>query len=257
MKSILKQLGYVGLAYPNPTIKPLAILERTNNNIFKFFTKAKLENLHSDLFDIFEEDGILPKVKKPVDVPEFGGQDLLENKAGLQAKLLEKMGFAGNAQLASKLENATKFLYEFKNPQKFFVNSVTLSEFVNSAKLKNENSDSADKVKQGVIYVVTEILVTKNMKITDGSSFEIGGELSGDVLAEATLKVEANHNNESARSLTYENEKPIVFALKVKQIFYDKDKRRFSMTDREVEIVRGHEDDDEMNIDENFIILES
>ncbi len=257
MENILKNLGYTLLAYPNPSMKPLSILERTNNGAFGFLSKADLQNMNADLFDIFEKDGILPKVKKPESVPNFGGHDVLENKASITANLLKNYDFAGNAKMASNVEKAKKLLYEFESPQKLFVNHVTLSEFLDTAKLKSENSDITEKVKKGLIYVVTEVLVTKKMTIKNGSSFGIGGKLSGNIVAEAELDVQANHNSEASFNMTYENEKPITFAIKVKKMYYNTEKARFTFTEADVKTVRGNDDEEDINaIDEEFIILE-
>ncbi|NJL13157.1 MAG: hypothetical protein HC913_09270 [Microscillaceae bacterium] len=236
--TIIHKLGYTWVALPKPDLLPLSILERTEKGFFKkiFGGQDSAESLSAGIFDLFPkktERGTYPKINPAQEIPGFKGHDILESGTGLKLDAFKKTGTA-----EAKLSQAKKLLYSFEQPKRIDTNAVLLEEYLNLHKKPENLSGFMEKVHQGSIYVVTEVLQTTAFTLQAIHDTDASLELSAEKIAELSQSLKKEQDNQ----LTYESEIPVTFALKAYKIIYQAEKDRYSLSKAILKQVRNTAD---------------
>jgi hypothetical protein len=236
--NIISQLGYTWVALPKPELLPLSILERSERGFFKkiFGGKDSAESLSADIFDLFPKKsakGAYPKINPAQDAPNFKGHDILESDTGLKLDAFKK---TGNAE--AKLSLSKKLLYSFEKPKRVDTNVVLLEEYLNLQKKAETLSGFMEKVHQGSIYVITEVLQTQAFTLQAITDLNSSLELSAEQLAELSQNLKKEQDNQ----MTYESEVPVTFALKAYKILYNSEKNYYTLSKVTLKQVRSNAD---------------
>ncbi len=264
--SIISQLGYTWLQLPKPQFLPLGILEKTEVGFFKSLTnklfgvEESADSLNADIYSLFPKktkSGVYPKISLPQNVPFFKGSDILSVGAGFNLSGLKNIA-GTNADVAGKLKAATKLLYNFKTPQVLNTNVVLLEEYLNLHKKAESVSGYMQKVQDGKIYVITEVLQTTEFSIRDASDFDSNSSINAEILEGYMGKLSVNNSikNSENDELSYKNAEPITFALKAYKILYNAEKNYYSLSKVTLKQVRGTHDIQGEMLDENGVVSE-
>jgi hypothetical protein len=253
--SIISELGYTWVQLPRPDLLPLSILEKTKKGFFKrlFGAADSAEVLNADIFALFPKKtkkGVYPKVNSPKGVPSFKGHDILSGDSALKLSGLRQLG-QSNAE--AKFSKAKKLLYTFEQPQQLDTNVVLLEEYINLQKKTEPLSGFMEKLNQGNIFIITEVLQTKSFSIQDASDLDAGLSLSNEKLVEVSQTLKKDVDNQ----LTYESETPISFAIKASKILYNAEKGYYSLSRTTLKQVRNIQDlENSEPLGEDFINFE-
>lgn len=227
--SIIEQSGYTWVALPREGILPFTLLEQTQEGFFKRITNAVLgiaptaNALEADIFSFFPTSGRSDlRIKQAENVASFKGYDILSVKAGYMVSNLE-----GNTEAKTKISQATKRLYNFQNLQILKTHTeILLEEHLNFNKPNTQALGFLEKLQNGKMYVVVEVLQTTEFSVQDASDFEISGTVTAEAIEGYLAKIKASASFEESKSqkLAYKGDKPVTFALKAYKILYEKDK---------------------------------
>ena len=252
---VITALGYTWLALPREDILPLMLLEKTSEGFFRRMTNSILgiapsaEALPSDIFDLFPEKtekGSYPKCNAPKLSTAFSGEDIVSKNSGFMFSGKEEIFDLANAELMSELSKVKKLRYSFKAPQVIDTNIIKVEQHLNVNSLNDKAAGFAEKVKMGALYVITEVLQTKEFSVRDGSSLKVDakGEIKVEEEKVGALKANASIDSDSSDSnkLVYKNERAVTFALKAFKIFYNKNTEQYSLSKEPIRIVRSEED---------------
>ena len=248
---IIQQKGYVWLACPREGMMPLNLLEMEDNNLIKrvwmsiFSTSADANVINADIFALFPKPvrGLYPKIKdKPLNVPFFKGHDILDVSAGISIETLKALSFLGSVTAESNLKKATKLLFSFKNAQLITVeNEIQLEEHLNIIKPNINAPGFLEKLREGKIYVVTEVLQTTNFSVRSANDFQFSGKINANAIKNfADAKIKLDSQTASDETMTYNNSKPVTFALKASAILYNDKKNNFRLNKNSIRIVKGN-----------------
>lgn len=261
--SIIQQLGWVWLALPREGILPLTILEIDEKGLFKrilvklFNQKEKASVINADIFDLFPKKGAgkVPKISNAENVSNFYGKDILNISTGFTVETLQQISEIGNTSAFSKLRIADKLLFTFDNvTRKFADNEILLQRYIEV--MKPDTDSFIKRLKEGRIYIVTEVLQTTAFKVINASEFKYSGKLKADAVSQfAKLKIENETNNDRNERIFYKSETPITFALKAYKILYNMEKNNYSLFKTPLKIVRGDKTDFDVALtsDEGFV----
>jgi hypothetical protein len=248
--SIIQQEGYVWISHPREGIMPLSLIETDNQNSIQrvwnnlFDVPQEASALPADIFSLFPKPkrGQVPTVnEKPKEAAFFKGHDILGVKAGVIVKTIEKLSFAGTAKAFSNIEVADKLLFSFKNVNLYGVeNIILLEEHINIAKPSSKAPGFLEKLQNGCIFVVTEVLQTNDFVVRNVGKSQYSGKIEADAIkdfvnAEASLDAET----ESDEKIAYKGEKYVTFALKAFKILYDEKENNYKLRNKPLKIVRG------------------
>ncbi|MCC5944765.1 MAG: hypothetical protein JJT94_07495 [Bernardetiaceae bacterium] len=247
--SIISELGYTWLQLPKPNFLPLDILEKTETSFFRSLSNRLLgvsesaDSLNANIYSIFpkkKKRGVYPEISQPQNVPHFKGRDILSANAGFNLSGLKNIVGAG-ADIEGKLKAATKLLYNFKTPQVLNTNVVLLEDYLNLHKKAKSVSGYMQKIQEGKIYVITEVIQTTEFYIRDASDFDGNSGISAEILEEYVGKVSANNaiNNSASNELNYKSVKPITFAIKAYKILYNAKANYYSLSKVTLKQVRS------------------
>lgn len=241
--SIISELGYTWVKLPKSELLPLSILEKLDTGFFRNLTNKllgvpdSLESSYATLKELLPPTGInhkLPKASKREEIPNFKGHDILSAKAGLEVSGFKSMG---NAEAKSNIQKARKLLYEFKKPTRSYVKPFLVEEYLNLQKKPETLSPLRESLQEGNLYVVIEVLQTKEFSLQDASDFEISGNVSANLLAE--YKASATMDKEVENQMSYQSKKPVTFALKAYKLCYNEDTKRYSLSKTKIKSVRS------------------
>ena len=237
--SIIQNFGYTWLSLPKEGVYPLQLLESTVDNFFKrininFFSGAEeVEIVNADIFSIFPKPkrGAAVKIGMPKKVSFFKGFDILDVKASLR---LESSGIplVGKLSSSTKLNNATKVLYSFKNPNQIDLdNMILLEEHLNITKPIKSAVGFVEKLNSGKLFIITEVLQTNEFSVEDASDFNLGGKLEVDEALNKYLniKTDASKKKENEQKIGYKGELPVTFAIKASKILYNSSNNTYSL----------------------------
>lgn len=250
--SIIEQHGFSWVSLPREGIMPLLLLEKSPEGIFSRIKRAlfglpeQVDALNSDLFDLFPKKGrgSYPKVGDPEATAFFSGHDILNSEAQFNLSGLEAIKEVGSADLEAKIKKAKKRLFSFKEPKKLSVKTeILLEEHLNNFHPTTQAAGFIEKLQNGKIYVVSEVLQTKSFSVRDASDFEISGGVSVEALEGymASIKASAGHSRDQTDRLGYKGEAPITFALKAYRILYreEEGKEVYAISKRPLASVRS------------------
>lgn len=247
--SIVQKKGYTWVVLPREGILPLTLLEQSSKGMFKrirdLFSGAAhdVDILHADLFSLFPKPkkGKVPKIDHEQSISFFKGKDVVETGAGFDFKGLENFQ-AVNAGAAANISKARKLMYEFTDPILRAVNSdILLEEHLNIYKPETKAAGFLEKLQEGKIYVIVEVLQTKNFVVRDASDFEFSGEISADAIEGYLAKAgaEAHRDKDKSNTVAYTGDKPVTFALKASRILYDKQTDSYTLKKEKPATARG------------------
>ena len=240
--SIIQQLGYVWLALPQEGILPLTVLEQIPQKVFQVFNAPSLTSTNGDIFDLFKKPtsgGKIPERSEPKEVPDFKGHDIVSAGAGFDIEGLKAIPQLANANLSGKFTSVSKLLYSFSNVKRISTNIILLEEFINLAKVTDSHGYQT-KLKDGKIYVITDVLQATEFKIRDASDFVMDGKLDVSAVEGYLAKLSANaggHRDDS-NTMSYKNEAPITFAIKARKIQYIPETEKYSLSIKRIKVVR-------------------
>jgi hypothetical protein len=222
--SIIQEYGYTWVALPKESLMPLTLLERIKEGFFtRLFNSPMAARTNSTIFDLFpkSEKGTRIRQKAPEKVPFFNGFDISKNGAGLSIKGLTSLKGIGDIEATGSLDQASMLLYNFESPVVIGVHTeILLEEHLNLTPPNENAAGYLEKLHEGKLYVVTEVLQCQEFSVEDASSIKVDGHTNIETLNGqlAAIKGNGNLDNKLSQSLTYKGAVPLTFAVKARQI---------------------------------------
>jgi hypothetical protein len=223
--SIIQEYGYTWVALPKESLLPLTLLEKGKAGFFRrlFNLSTTASGINSTIFDLFPKplQGKSITLEPAKKAPFFNGFDMSKKGAGLSVKGLKGLQGVGNVDAEGSLDQASMLLYSFKSPVVIGIHTeVLLEEHLNLTPVNANVPGFLDKLRNGELYVVTEVLQCQEFSVEDGSSFKIDGNANVETLNGqlGEFKGSGTVDNKLSKVLTYMGTAPLTFALKARQI---------------------------------------
>ncbi|MFK7945955.1 MAG: hypothetical protein AB8G11_00075 [Saprospiraceae bacterium] len=251
LENLLKQAKYT-LVLPRTGIKPMDLIVQDKQNVFQRVFKKTTEGelMNSSIKDVFKMKGrgvSLPKIK-PNKLPKnLVAADILDAEAKFVIDL-KKIANAG-----AELTVVKKVLFSFENTASLTANQVNIDEYINYADV-DQRLDIYDQLKAGNIYVITEVLQSANLSLTNANEFQVKGKIETTDILDYVSELDVSGKIESSDHYKISNDtgEPLVFALKALRILFVNNKYRLT---RSTIVVRGNEIKGVESINEDFIEL--
>lgn len=233
--NLLKQANYT-LLLPRTQIKPLHLILKKQKNWFQWLTFQITEGelLHSSIQDLFDSKGRgrkLPKITTQKLPKELNGSDILQTNTNFITHLLGKDNSPAKAQIAK----ADKVLFSFEDAIEVSANLVQLDEYLQFGELNEKLPTFYQEVMQGNIYVITSVLASPKLSISNADDFQFEGSLdASQVSTYVQAKLSSDYKNHTDYQIKYEDTTPIVFAIKTAKIYYLNSRYRLKLSPIEV-----------------------
>ena len=249
--NLIKQAKY-NLVLPREGIRPLNIIIQKQQNLFQLWTKRTPEGefANGTVKDIFKRKGrgpTLPKVKTNALPQTLQGSDILDGKSKFVLDVLAKNG------ITSKVSAMEKVLFSFENAQQLVVNQIQVDEYINYADV-DQRTDYYDKLKNGEVYIVTDVLQSQTLKLTNANDFQAQGKITTNEVLEyiSKLKMDASFHSKENYAIKNDTNVPLTFAFKAVKIHFSDNKYRLTASKI---IVRGTELKGAEGIEADFVAL--
>ena len=173
-ENLLRQAKYT-LILPRTGVKPMDLIVQDKQNVFHRWIRKNPEGelMHSNIGDAFKMKGrgsSLPKIKTNQMPKSLVGSDILD----AEAKFVIDLKKIANAE--AKLTVVEKVLFSFKNTESLTANQVNIDEYINYGDV-DQRLDIYDQLKAGNIYVVTEVLQSSKLSLTNANDFQVKGKI--------------------------------------------------------------------------------
>ena len=235
-------MGIPGFLFPGRELCHSQLWKRYQKVFFKKIGNAlsgtgkKAEILNADIWELFPKPAVgeVPELNHPPEeVSFFQGHDILSSKMKVKLSGLKALKKIGSAEATSKIEVAKKRLFSFKNVTSLYIDGIILlEEILNEKPPHTKAAGFRKKLKEGKLFLVTEVLQTPEFVVQDVSDVELSGNISvsavKDVLAE--LKASAEHGKKQKDKISFKSESgnPVSFALKAFRINHDRGLNTYS-----------------------------
>ena len=265
--NIINQYGFSWFSLPREDILPLTLLEKRNESLlqristFLFGMKESANAFNADIFTLFPkpERGHVPKVTKPRPVADFKGFDIINIKSNLDLQGLKSVPLLSGPKISSELKSASKLLYTFKDVSQISVdNEVALEDHLNITPPMNATSAYMEKLKEGCIYIITDVLQTTEFTIQDvtGLTFDNAIDIKS-IQDYATIQTNLKSTSENKMQISHKGASALTFAIKASKIIFKERTNNFSLKKTELRFVRnGDADSNTSNIDYPLIKLD-
>lgn len=215
----LEDAGFNLVKLPKDDLTPLQLLSRE---------KAGLERI-GNIDDLFiRGDYPKPPIHYNVSVPDElkGANDsLVKAKAGLKFldKFLEFLGIKGGGANAS-LEDQENLNFEFIDPELDEVLKLKLDSYINNAKILDTSKTYVERLKEGNIYVITQVIKSKGILITSGKENKVDVDMAlPEVKNAISGEFQISRSNNKNLEVRYNGPKKLVFAVQAARLIYHKD----------------------------------
>jgi len=221
-KNLLQQSDY-NMIMPNEGIKPMDLIMMKSKKLFSFFKQDEGSLLGASLKDLFLlKAGVkLPKTKENAMPAQLSGSDIVKGDSSFAAS------FMGKANAGGSVNKAKTMLFSFKDAKEISINQIQLDEFLQFAQL-NENAPTfADAVKEGKMFVITSVLVSKELSLKNADDFSASGKIDAPAIESfAKAKADASYSDSELFKISSKSDVPMTFAVKTVRIIFEKDKYR-------------------------------
>jgi len=221
-KNLLQQSDY-NMIMPTEGVKPMDLIMMKSKNLFSFFKQDEGNLVGASLKELFlmSSGTKLPKTKENTMPQQFAGSDIVKGDSSFAAN------FIGKANAGASASKAKTMLFTFKDAKEISINQIQLDEFLQFTKL-NENAPTfAEAVKEGKMFIITSVLVSKELSLRNADDFSASGKVDAPAI-ESFVKAKANASytdNELFR-INSKSDVPLTFAIKTVRIMFEKDKYR-------------------------------
>ncbi|HYJ37761.1 MAG TPA: hypothetical protein VEV87_04060 [Chitinophagaceae bacterium] len=196
----LRNLGYTALTIPAEDIKPLMLLLKTSRGV--------VGNLNSPIDDLWETvDMRPPAVNGDIPLPALvSGSEKLDLKVESNFNLLKALTsiLSTDASASFTFEKNGEASYQIVEPKKDNINIIKLDAFLQNATLKAGSESILEKLEDGDLYVVTEIMKAKEFVV----------EIEAEMDTSASLKVPVKEIVDASGNVVLEKEKKSVIRYK-------------------------------------------
>lgn len=224
-RNLIQQADYT-LILPKKDIQPLALILRKEKNIFSWFRQIEGSLINSYVKDLFVMAGrgsSYPKITEQELPDNLIGSDLVDGSGNFTTNFIAKAQF----QAGISAKKSKNMLFSFKDAKELSINLIKLDEYLLSAKLNINSPTFSDAVKKDNIFVITSVLTSKELDLTNTDDFNFSGNIKADMLDEyVKASAKTSYTNNKIYSINSVGDVPLTFAVKAVRIFFAKDKFR-------------------------------
>ena len=221
-RNLLQQSDY-NMVLPTEGIKPMDLIMMKSKNMFLLFGKAKGSLLGASLKELFllKPGAKLPKTKENAMPQQLAGSDIVKGQSSFASN------FIGKANAGASVSNAKTMLFTFKDAKEISINQIQLDEFLQFAQL-NENAPTfAEAVKEGKMFVITSVLISKELSLRNADDFNANGNVDAPAIESfVKAKAGASYSDSELYRINSKSDIPLTFAIKTVRILFDKGKYR-------------------------------
>lgn len=210
---LLTSLGYITVLNPSSEIKPLQLLVQSRG--------ANVSSLNASITDLFKPRDVAPPVpsKNITLVNQVQSNEILQLSAQTNFDFI--LGLLNRIKGKVDFDRSSTVNIHFEALMKNIINVIALDAFINDA-IPNEASRSfIQRLKEGDVYVITEVIKTPSLTM----SFSKGQQITADQHAtfaigngQVVMDTEKNTN----KTLSYSGQEYLVIGIKACKIRYDK-----------------------------------
>ncbi len=216
--SLLRTVGYNVVRLPKPSIKPLQLFAKKNNELFRL----------GELTDVF-------KSRTNVAVPEFLTDSPMPNISGIKSgdfNIGLGLSLAGNIissfggkapGLESVFKKADTIAFQYEAVLEDSIGIAQLDQFLFDSDINPLSKYVAGLLDSDQVYVATATLKSRKFTILPKSSKDSNLDVNlpqVQNLMGSNIKVTSFSQNSAA--ITFEGTIPLVFGFQAQQLFYDK-----------------------------------
>jgi hypothetical protein len=255
---IIRQHGFIWLALARENVMPLTLLEKKKDSFFKrlFAPGKEADALNATIFSLFPKKGkgVIPEPSGPHKAAFFKGFDVLDVRSEANVSS-NKAPLLGQVEGSAKLATASKLLYSFVEVMHYGVETeVLLEEYLNTAKVVENAHGFLDKLHNGELYVVTDVLRTREFSVKDISELSWSGDLNAEVVEQLKVKASIQSDHEKKKELYFKGDVPLTFALKASRIFFNKEEGHYTLNkDKKLRTAKGANDLNKEDIPDDAI----
>jgi hypothetical protein len=214
----LRNLGYTALTIPAEDIKPLMLLLKTSRGV--------VGNLNSPIEDLWESvDMRPPAVSGDIPLPAMvSGSEKLDLKVDSNFNLLKALTsiLSTDAAASFKFEKNGEASYQIVEPKKDNVNIIKLDAFLQNAELRAGSDSILEKLEDGDLYVVTEIMKAKEFIVEVESALDTSSSLKIPVKEIVDVSGNVVVEKEKKSVIRYKGDQYLTFGFKAYKIFRKK-----------------------------------
>ena len=220
MKNLLKEQGYMMVALPKASIKPLLLLVKEGKS---------LSSLDGNIDLLFKAQAV-PIPKCNVVVADISGKKTLEFKLKVGLKFLDSLFSVlklSTAKLKAEaiIERDYKVDFCYEEVSEDSVGLLDIDAFLsNAVPLEGQFKQYMDRLKKSKLYIITSTLKSKafslDMVDKNGQSLDLNASLKADGKGHAAIQ----RSKEKGFTIRHQGEEELVFAFKAYRILYNEKK---------------------------------
>ena len=218
----LRKLGYTSLSIPAENVKPLTLLLRTS--------KGVVENLNESIDELWQPVNLAkPAVSEDGDMAgQVSGFDTLDLKLEGNFNFLQALTkiFSSGLKASLSLDKSKKVKFKLEDPKNNTISIIKLDAFLQDAKLNTAAKSILERLQDGDLYVVTEILKAKSFSVEKGNAIEFKGEASIPVKEIVDASVKTGIGSDRETMIGYNGDHYLTFGFKAFKIYCKGDLER-------------------------------
>jgi len=238
----LRKLGYTSLSIPAENVKPLTLLLRTSRGV--------VENLNETIEELWQPVNLAtPAVSEDGDMAgQVSGFDTLDLKMEGNFNFLQALTkiFSSTLKASLSFDKNKKVKFKLENPKNNTISIIKLDAFLQDAKLNTSAQSIIERLQDGDLYVVTEILKAKSFSVEKGNAVVFKGEAEIPLKDVVDASLKTGIESEKETMIGYNGDQYLTFGFKAYKIFYKEDPGKGAPSFRireaeDIKIYRGEE----------------
>lgn len=212
----LRDADFIMVINPRGDISPLDLLSKSGDGI---------QPLNSPAYELFlTQSQAPPAIRERAMSDKTDTEEVLDLNIESHAKLLDKLSSLLHSNISAdfSFQKQRRLIVKLLKPVNSYVSEVALDTFLQSAQLNDAAAGTINKLNEGELYIITETIKSKSFSIEEEKDEHLSLNTNVGVhdIADASANVSSNKGRKEL--VKHNSDTELVFAIKAKQIFYDK-----------------------------------
>ncbi len=212
----IKDAGYIMVINPRSEVLPLDLLSKSGKSI---------QLLNSPAYELFIAQSKAPPLIKDKGMAEnMNTEEVLDLNIESHAALLDKLVSIIHTKASADLSfnKQKQVTVQINKPTCSYVSEIALDSFLQDAHINEDAAGTMEKLYDGELYIITEIIKSRSFSIEDDHAEQIAlnANIAVHDIADTSASVSSNRGRKEL--IKHDNDTALTFAVKAKQILYDK-----------------------------------
>jgi hypothetical protein len=214
--------GFNWLATPHPGMKPYTVLIDETGGFFRAFTSRKVRWFADSLGEIFPNKGRGASFVTSNDEVIMTNCYLQHKSEGSGSLGIPLVSAGSTGRLGFGVKFDGTYIYHFDNIlRRSVVDLVAFKGLVDQPVMERIGKKMFDRLRNGQVYAVTEIVMSKKFSIMKANGAELG--LGVAALPMSLFEGRINLLKQATSVFTYDEVSPTTIAFRVARLEYDSD----------------------------------